>query len=109
MAVNEPSIVDAIGIDPQTANVMLAISDHLPWTDPEHFSTLERKLAAYVDFVESGQLLESYPEAIGRAVGIQVIHQHEPTLEALSFLVAAREGLRERGIGLVFGGLPADL
>jgi hypothetical protein len=44
MAINDAEVVDAVGIDPVTSKVMLAISDHLPWTDPEHFSALERKL-----------------------------------------------------------------
>lgn len=108
MAVSEAEVVDAIGIDPLTSKVLLAISDHLPWTDSEHFRALERKLGAYVNFVVSGQLVADYPRAKDRRVEIQLIHEHEPTPDAINFLLGARESLKEYGISLTFGGLPPD-
>lgn len=106
MAIDQPEVVDAVGIDNKRGWATLAISDHLPWDD-EHLEALERKLAAYVRFIESGQLITVQPDARGKEVAIQIVYKHEPTAGALEYLVEAREALRDRGVRLLFGPLPS--
>lgn len=85
---------------------MLVISDHLPW-DSKHLELLERKLAAYVGFIESGQILETFPSAAAAKYVISVIHMHDPDPDAQQFLREAAAGLAERGFGFRYGPLPA--
>ena len=56
MSVEDDTVVDIIGIEKATGQVVLTISDHLAWDD-DHLRLLERKIATYINFVESGQLL----------------------------------------------------
>jgi hypothetical protein len=75
MSVDQTNVVDAIGVDNATGDVVLTITDHREWTgsDNEHRLLLQEKLNTYLSFVESGELLESYPNAKGRAVLIDVV------------------------------------
>ena len=62
-------MIDVIGIDRQTGQVVLTISDHLDWSDSiAHQKILQEKLNRYLAFVESGEIMESYPDAKDRAV-----------------------------------------
>lgn len=66
VSVEDPGVVDIISLDKQTGCVTLTISDHLDWTDTvQHERLLEEKLNKYLAFVESGEILERYPEARG--------------------------------------------
>ena len=75
MSIKQTNVVDFIGIDNTTGDVVLTISDHLMWpeSDNEHFLLLQEKLNTYLSFIESGELLETYPNAEGRAVLIEVV------------------------------------
>lgn len=95
MTIEDDLVVDGMGIDPVTDVVVLAISDHLSWDEPDHFRALERKIGTYIEFVRSGQLGSRMPESAGRAVAIEVICQFEPTSEAASFLDAATRQLKQ--------------
>jgi hypothetical protein len=75
MSVDQTNVVDSIGIDIATGDVVLTITDHLEWTgsDNEHLLLLQEKLNTYLSFVESGEIFETYPDAKGRAVLIDVV------------------------------------
>lgn len=102
MTVEQIATVDAIGIDQGTNKVFLSIADHLPWTG-EHLLTLQEKLNAYLRFLESGEVYETYPKATGREFVIQIHLQHRPTKEAMAFLERAKQIVEVAGFGLVFG------
>jgi hypothetical protein len=107
MSVEQPDVIDGIGIDKVSGKVVLTISDHLPW-DEHHLIKLEAKLAGYVRFVESGQILEQCPESRDRDKSILVLLLHRPTDLGGRFLQAALAGLGARGLGFQFGPLPAE-
>ena len=62
MTIDQTGVVDFIGID-TAGNVRLTISDHLEWdvNTKEHLFQLQEKLNCYLAFVESGEILETYP------------------------------------------------
>lgn len=107
MSVEQPNIIDSIGIDKVSGKVILTISDHLPW-DAQHLNRLEAKLAEYVHYVESGQISERYPDSKERDKVISVRLLYRPTDEARRFLQAALIGLKERAIGFDYGPLPGE-
>ncbi|MGO8134287.1 DUF6572 domain-containing protein, partial [Rhizobium ruizarguesonis] len=57
MALDETNVIDAIGVDKATGELVLTITDHLEWkgSDSEHLLLLQEKLNTYLGFVESGE------------------------------------------------------
>jgi hypothetical protein len=108
VSVDDVSVVDLITADPGDPRITLVISDNLPWADEEHLDILEKKLGAYVSFVESGQLVDLRPDAAGRPVGIRLICRHAPDARALRFLHAARKALEMNGLGFSWAMLRTD-
>jgi hypothetical protein len=104
MAVDQTDKIDAIGVDRSSGCVVLTISDHLPWTvaDDGHLDLLRDKLNAYLSFVESGQLIEAYPDAAGRHVVICVVGKHDLSAPASEFFGNATETVAASGLTLPF-------
>ncbi len=66
MSLENSKVVDAIGIEKATMIVVLTIADSWDWDDKEqHLEALRLKINSYVDFIESGQIFETYPAAKG--------------------------------------------
>jgi hypothetical protein len=107
MTVENIEVIDALGISKEDGEVVLTISDHLPWDSPsEHFGILERKIGRYLDFIQSGQLLDSVPDAENRKVRISIFCKYQPNGHAHNFLIAAERQLADIGVKLSFGELP---
>lgn len=107
MTVGNFEVIDALGISKESGEVVLTISDHLTWATPsEHFEILEGKIGRYLDFIQSGQLLESVPDAANRQIRISIFCKYQPSAHAHRFLTAAERQLAEVGVKLSFGELP---
>jgi len=104
MSVDQTNIVDFIGIDNETGNVVLTITDHLMWSendsDNEHLLLLQEKLNIYLSFVESGELLEVYPDAKCRAVIIDIVFKHSLSQRAQDFCSKAAQIIENSGMTL---------
>lgn len=87
MSVDQAHVVDAIGVDKVTGDLVLTISDHLEWTgnDNEHLLLLQEKLNTYLGFVEGGEIFKTYPDAKGRVVLIDVVCKFPLNQEAENF------------------------
>lgn len=87
MSVDQTNIVDAIGVDNSTGEVVLTIVDQFEWTgsDNEHLLLLQEKLNTYLSFVESGEMLETYPGAKNRTVLIDVVCKYPLSQQAQGF------------------------
>lgn len=107
MTVENFELIDALGISKESGEVVLTISDHLPWGSPsEHFEILEGKIGRYLDFIQSGQLIESVPDAENRQVRISIFCKYQPNDHAHNFLIAAERQLAGVGVKLSFGEIP---
>ncbi len=104
MTIAETRKVDFIGVDKESQNVVLTISDHLEWIgkDEQHLQLLQEKLNSYLAFIESGEIYDSYPKAKGRPIVIEVIEKFEVPKDALSFLENAKQTIKEAGFELRF-------
>ena len=78
MSIEQRKVIDIVGVDEEANEVVLTISDHLRWDDPKsnHLLLLQDKINDYLAFIESGELLETYPDAKGRKPIIQVYAKH---------------------------------
>lgn len=98
MAVDQLDGIDLIGVRRESGEVVLTISDHLDWSDSrEHQLILQKKLNAYLAFVESGEILESYPDSRGRRVVFSVVFHFAPDDGSLAFLEAAGKIVESAG------------
>ncbi|WP_367171653.1 DUF6572 domain-containing protein [Zoogloea sp.] len=59
---------------------------------------IQEKLNSYLAFVETGEILESYPAAEGRSIKLVVICQFEPDEEGARFLSLRREVIKNAGL-----------
>jgi len=103
MSMEQTSVVDAIGIDKKTNDVMLTITDHLEW-DPanEHLLILQAKLNSYLAFIESGEVYDAYPKAHGKKIMISIVALHPPIGTAIDFLERAKATITSAGFGFRF-------
>lgn len=104
MAIEKSDVVDAVGIETDTGDVVLTIADGLDWesSESQHLQKLQEKLNSYLRFIESGELLESYPDAAGRRPVISLVGRYEPSAAALRFLSKARQSIEAAGFGFRF-------
>ncbi|MDR0275686.1 MAG: hypothetical protein LBI48_10210 [Burkholderiaceae bacterium] len=104
MSIDQTNVVDIIGTDNETRDVVLFITDHLMWSENlnEHLLLLQEKLNTYLSFVESGELLERYPNAKDRAVLIDVVCKYPPSQQAQGFCNQAAQIIEGAGMKLRF-------
>jgi hypothetical protein len=103
VTVEQAEVIDALGIDKETGASMLTIADHLPWGEPleHHRDCLERKLEAYIRFINGGQLREHHPDA--KTPTILLLMLHRPSDRGLKLLKSAQCVLEEREIAFRYG------
>lgn len=98
MSVLETEFIDFIAVEGDGAEVVLTISDHLDWSEPiEHLVQLQAKLNAYLAFIETGQIEEDYPAAVGKPRKIRVLFKHEPSRSARAKIVDAAATIEGAG------------
>ena len=104
MAIEKTGVVDAIGIENTSGDVILTIADHLPWDGDEtqHLEMLQEKINTYLRFIGSGELLKAYPAAHGKRAIISLVGRCQPSPSGMRFLAAARKTLEGGGIGFRF-------
>ena len=83
MSIEQLDVIDFASINPE-GKVVLTISDHLDWVSKNNHSwILQEKVNAYISFIESGQLLESYPDSKNRKVIVSVKGMFDASSEAI--------------------------
>lgn len=102
MSVEQAQIIDSVGIDNDSQSIVLTISDHLDWSEPEyHTEKLQDKLNAYLDFCESGELYEKYPKALrSMPIILSIITKFDLSEEGVSFIEAVRPIVEDAGFTL---------
>jgi hypothetical protein len=95
MSVNQTDTIDNIGTTPD-GKVTLTISGHHSWDELWLLELLQDKINAYLQFIESGQILDDYPNAVGREIVIKTVMKFEPNEEATSFFKKAKEVVTKR-------------
>jgi hypothetical protein len=103
MSIEKTDIIDFVSIGKKTGVVNLTLVDPLDWSDEGcHLVLLQDKINTYLQFIENGEVEQSYPAAIGRKRSINIVAQHEPTKEGFKFLSLVRNAIEEAGYGFKF-------
>ena len=99
MALDEPNKIDAIGIENCTGLAILTIADAWDWREEQkHFVALQAKLNAYLNFIESGQIWESYPDAVGHKLAIDVVGRFPIPQPGIDFLERVSSACADLGV-----------
>jgi hypothetical protein len=102
MAVDQMDVVDFVS-EATDGVCVLTVSDHLEWEgNDEHALVLQDKLNRYLAFVESGELLERFPNMAGRKIVINVRFMYPPSKFGLEFLKRAKECIESAGFGFEY-------
>jgi hypothetical protein len=100
MSVDQSQIIDVVSKN-NKGNIVLSISDHLSWEDTEeHLRLLQEKINTYLNFLDSGEIYDKYPDARGRHIEIEVMFHRELSMEARSFLTKVKPIIE--GSGYIF-------
>ena len=107
MSIVETNVVDIIAVPEwEPDNVVLVITDHLEWGNKaqqgEHLLLLQEKINTYVAFIESGELLESYPPSKGKDPKIRINGLYELPEQGEFFIDCVTEILKGVGIGMEY-------
>src|SRR5688572_12728277 len=93
MSILESNKIDMIGIPTlHPESVLLGISDHLSWNpaeEREHLLLLQEKINQYLAFIESGEMIVSFPAAAGKSPVVRLITKHALSKAAQEFIDAA--------------------
>lgn len=99
MALSKTQIIDAVGVCKQTGCVVVSLMDEEDWDEEgEHLKLLEKKLATYLRFIESGDMHKAYPKAQGRTVRIEIRGRCRPSDDGQRFLDVKAQQIRSKGI-----------
>jgi hypothetical protein len=102
VAINNPDTIDIMSESP-SGDVVLTVSDHLDWSNAaDHQLALQTKLNTYLRFIESGEIYENHPNALGRNVVIHVVGKFEPNSEGWLFLQKAASAIVGAGFGFEY-------
>jgi len=97
MTVDQHDVIDIVSVHP-AGDILLTISDHLPWDDiNKHLFCLQEKVNAYLRFIESGEIYEKHPNAVGHPIVIDVVLKYAVPASAKWFLDKASATIRAAG------------
>lgn len=101
MSIEQLDVIEIVSTDRISGHVVLTISDHLDWSDSTaHQLLLQTKLNRYLSFVESGEIVEEYPNAKDKPVVFKVVFQFPPDEAGRAFLARARALVESAGFSL---------
>jgi len=102
MAVDQMDVVDFVSTA-ENGDCHLTISDHLEWEgNDDHMLILQDKLNRYLAFIESGELVEKFPDVAGKRIIIDVRFMHAPTNLGFEFLSRIGKSIDEAGYGFEY-------
>jgi hypothetical protein len=110
MSIEQTNTVDFVTLDETSGDALLTISDHLAWGENEgvHLELLQRKLNAYLRFIESGELIQEFPHLKGRSVVINLVGKFPLSEQAEFFIGKASKAIRDAGFRLQFKVHPSN-
>jgi hypothetical protein len=100
MTIEQTDKIDFVSVS-DAGELTLSISDHLDWEDSgRHLVLLQDKLNAYLRFIESGELGEKFPHAVGKPIIINLVAKFDLSKQGSSLIAQAREVLSAAGYEL---------
>jgi hypothetical protein len=103
MTIDDPKMIDMIGVDSTTGKFVLTICDHKDWTEVRgHLLALQEKINSYIAFIQSGQLKRHHPNLDGTPVYIDIVGKESMPPMGSAFLAKMNDVLSQLGIQVRF-------
>jgi len=100
--VENPKVVDLMGVDPTSGKVVLTMIERRAWgADARQFQQIEEKINRYMGYALDGFLVEHYPNYAGKPVQIRLECAEAPHGDAVLFVQAAARAAADHGLELV--------
>ena len=91
---NRSSIIDLVGHDPKTDEVVLVMKELGEWDGSDDgLHELQERFNAYVSFLLDGELAETHPDLAGKRARIEVRCEQIPDARALELLAMIHDQL----------------
>jgi hypothetical protein len=109
VSIEQTDVVDFIGTNQSTGDVTLFIADQLDWSDEyHHLVLLQDKINSYLRFIESGEINEAYPQAVGKRIEIEIVGKYDLVKVGEEFVNEAGKIVGRAGVSLRFRRLRAE-
>lgn len=85
MSIVDTNQIDGLAQVEKTGDLVVLIVDHLSWIVPQHLKLLEKKIDTALQFVQSGQIYQKYPNERKRVenkeikIIFQLVLKYPPT------------------------------
>ena len=100
MTVEQKDVIDIISKNKE-GEFVLTISDHVDWSNLRaHLTLLQDKINTYLEFLESGEIYEKYPDAKDHPLVIEVMFHYPLHPQAKLFLDKVQ--VRVKSLGFCF-------
>ncbi|MBL8887436.1 MAG: hypothetical protein JNK16_12315 [Phycisphaerales bacterium] len=101
MGLAKANVIDAAGIEEQTSTIVLTIVDEMDWSDADaHLRALQDKINAYIAFIESGQMVQAYPDKTWSNVAIDIYPLYEYDSRIREILEKAAKSMADLDVQL---------
>lgn len=107
MSIRKTKVVDWLGIEEGTGDILLTVVDDESWeNEQEHLALLQEKLNTYLAFIESGEVYERLVSDVGRTVAritpikVSILAKHPVSSHAREFLQHAQSAFMSAGFAL---------
>ncbi|HLH49018.1 MAG TPA: DUF6572 domain-containing protein [Roseiarcus sp.] len=102
MTIEQTDVIDIVSTADGNPEARLIIADHLPWDDDEeqHLWLLQAKINKYLGAIESGELYEKLPKAVGKRLVIDLAPKYPLSKNAQNFVEKCQAIIRSFGFEL---------
>jgi len=98
---DQTTVVDFIGLDDKTNKCKLAITDHHNWENElNHLVLFQEKINAYLSFIDSGEIYQSYPLSKEKQMAIEIHFKYQTSIKCELFLEQVELVLKEIDVEL---------
>jgi hypothetical protein len=104
MAVDDLFVIDGIGVNYETGEMGMLMSDHLAWEGEDaldeeyHLQILQEKLNTYAAYIEEKQYKKKYKYFVPRTIVIRACFLYEISDRCAEFLAYAQEQIEDLGM-----------
>jgi hypothetical protein len=99
MSIIESDKIDAMGKSKESKELLFLITDHLDWeNEHDHLIALQNKINSYLEFIESKQYVDTYPQDVFEGYVIEIHFQHGMSENCFKFLEVVANQVEELNI-----------
>jgi hypothetical protein len=95
---DDDAVIDVVLASPDGDEYVLVLVEERSWTEPGVVDHLTERVDRSVEYVLEGHLAIEFPEAVGRAIRIDVRYEHPLTTDVEALFLRFTEALSQRGL-----------